>query len=413
MAISSIFNTLTFGSINSGDYGIYITGEAVYNAPQRAVNMVTVPGRNGAVAIDQGRWENINVTYPAGTFGDDQSDFSEKVSAFRNAIMSLRGYQRLTDSYHPDEYRMGLFMEAFEVEPVGYSEAGQFSITFNCKPQRWLTSGETAVTVADGDTLTNPTLFASSPIFKINGYGTVGFGEYEIEITNKALGYYELPSNSIAPVVAGRSYEIDLSAFETGDAANLSVNHSVLASCTNGFPTNSQGIGVSDPSTYYNRASAAVTSAKELSLESTGTLPITVGTDATFSNVVAVTFISGAIRPTIRITETVTYTASTGIVSETAVVTSYDSTYFSGATITSDQFSLPNVSGISSKSILGNVVIDCDLGIAYKDEDGKIVDLNGYIDLGSDLPLIEPGQTTITADNTITSIEITPRWWRL
>ena len=170
-----------------------------------------------------------------------------------------------------------------------------------------------------------------------------------------------------------------------GDTVNLSVEHWILVSCTSGFPTNSQSIGVSDPSTYYNRAFAAVTTTKDLSIDSSGTLPITVGTDATFSNVITVTFISGAIRPTIRITATTNYTASTGIISETAVVTSADSTYFSGSTISVDLFTLTSASGISSKSILGNVVVDCDLGVAYKEEDGTIVDLNGYIDLGSDL----------------------------
>lgn len=67
MAIKTgeIFNSLVFGGVNSADYGIYITGEGVFNAPKRAVNMVAVPGRNGSIAIDQGHWENIEVTYPA------------------------------------------------------------------------------------------------------------------------------------------------------------------------------------------------------------------------------------------------------------------------------------------------------------------------------------------------------------
>ena len=43
---------IIFGGVDSSDYGIYISGEAVYNAPQRAVEFVDVPGRNGAIAID-------------------------------------------------------------------------------------------------------------------------------------------------------------------------------------------------------------------------------------------------------------------------------------------------------------------------------------------------------------------------
>ena len=80
----ALFNSFTFDNENSLDSGIYITGEAVFNAPERVVEMVNVPGRNGAIAIDEGRFENIAVTYPAGCFADNMADFAEKVAEFRN-----------------------------------------------------------------------------------------------------------------------------------------------------------------------------------------------------------------------------------------------------------------------------------------------------------------------------------------
>ena len=48
----SIFKKLVFDGIDSSTYGIYITGEAVFNAPTRDVNMITIPGRNGLYAQD-------------------------------------------------------------------------------------------------------------------------------------------------------------------------------------------------------------------------------------------------------------------------------------------------------------------------------------------------------------------------
>jgi phage-related protein len=44
---------------------------------------------------------------------------------------------------------------------------------------------------------------------------------------------------------------------------------------------------------------------------------------------------------------------------------------------------------------------------------GAFVDLNQYIQLGSDLPTLKPGTNQITFDNTINELEITPRWWEL
>ena len=145
----AIFKSLTFDGVNSLDYGIYITGEAVYNAPERAVELVNIAGKNGALVLDQGRFENIEVTYHAGCFADNQEDFARKVMEFRNVLASRFHYVRLSDEYHSDEYRMALYKDGLEVDAVQYSTAGEFDITFNAKPQRFLTSGEVPVTADD------------------------------------------------------------------------------------------------------------------------------------------------------------------------------------------------------------------------------------------------------------------------
>lgn len=206
----AIFNSLTFDGINSIDYGIYITGEAVYNAPERAVEMVAIPGKNGALAMDDGRFENIEVTYPAGTFGDDQPDYRDKVREFRNILAARYGYVRLVDTYNPDEYRLALYKSGLEVESVRYSTAGEFDITFECKPQRFLIVGdlpydfvtsyqgltdennvqlatENGADIDGGITLSNaianPTLFDSKPLLKITGSGTVSIGSQIITVS--------------------------------------------------------------------------------------------------------------------------------------------------------------------------------------------------------------------------------------
>ena len=44
----AMMQSITFGGVNSADYGIYIGGEGVFNAPKREVEMIEIPGRNGA-----------------------------------------------------------------------------------------------------------------------------------------------------------------------------------------------------------------------------------------------------------------------------------------------------------------------------------------------------------------------------
>ena len=55
--------------------------------------------------------------------------------------------------------------------------------------------------------------------------------------------------------------------------------------------------------------------------------------------------------------------------------------------------------------------VDCELGEAYKIDNGTFISLNRVIDLGSDLPVLVPGENEITFDNTYTSVEIIPHWW--
>ena len=160
---NSLYKGLVFDGVDSRDYGIYITGDAVFNSPERDVEMIEIPGRNGAYALDKGRFSNIEVSYPAGIFGDTEADFRQGIRAFRNALASRKGYKRLEDDYNPDEYRMAVYKNGLEVTPTAL-KAGEFTITFDCQPQRFLKSGETAVSVASGGTLTNPTLFESHPL---------------------------------------------------------------------------------------------------------------------------------------------------------------------------------------------------------------------------------------------------------
>ena len=180
----ALFNSFTFDGENSLDSGIYITGEAVFNAPARVVEMVTVPGRNGALAIDQGHFENVTLTYPAGCFADTMADFAQKIAAFRNVLASRYSYKRLIDTYHPDEFRLGLYHAGLEVDAVSYNSAGEFGIEFDCKPQRFLLSGETTLAFTSSGFITNPELFPARPQLKVTGYGTLTVGTQTMTIAS-------------------------------------------------------------------------------------------------------------------------------------------------------------------------------------------------------------------------------------
>ena len=56
---------LTFNGRSTHEFGIFISGESTYSAPERNVTSQEVPGRNGSLLFDLGNFKNISVKYPS------------------------------------------------------------------------------------------------------------------------------------------------------------------------------------------------------------------------------------------------------------------------------------------------------------------------------------------------------------
>ena len=173
-------NYLTFGGVSTSTYHCFISGGGTFNAPEREYELIDVPGRNGALIGLEKRFMNVDVTYPAFIV----TDFNANMAGLRSALLSKVGYQRLTDTYHTDEFRKALFTGDIEVD-VDHLKRGEFELTFNCKPQRFLTSGETKTTITSANgSISNPTEFDSQPLITVFGYGILYIGSQKITIAN-------------------------------------------------------------------------------------------------------------------------------------------------------------------------------------------------------------------------------------
>lgn len=174
---------LTFAGRASYDFGIHISGEALFDAPKRKYSSQKVPGRNGELLIDEDSFENITVKYPSGII----DDMPERIKDFINFAGSKAGYQRLEDTYNPDEFRLAQYAGGTKIKAEDYmNRIGTFDLEFNCKPQRFLKSGENQIEFQQAGAIYNKTNFGSKPKIHITGTGdgTVGIGDYIITITD-------------------------------------------------------------------------------------------------------------------------------------------------------------------------------------------------------------------------------------
>lgn len=409
-ATGAIYKSLIFDGEDSRDYGVYITGAGVYNAPERAVEMISIPGRNGSFALDGGRFENIEIEYPAGIFADNETEFAAAVSDFRNVLCSKRGYCRLTDEYNPGEYRMAVYKSGLEVDPAQL-RAGEFKIKFIAKPQRWLTSGETPVAVSSGDTVSNPTLFETGPLIAAHGYGEINIGGATLKIINDAIGNVDIVKGTKGVNGEGATsvlLTVDYSSFSgvinSGDPISglIASGAQVMRVLGSGITITSKdgatgswimasvGLG-------WTPLSLSAFPANNQTQTITTTTAIGLSNGVTFNAIETVNITN---KPNGIIEITSTLTTSTD-------VSAYIEHNISNCMVN-------NVSANSSVPVTQTAIyIDLDIGEAYKIENDEFVPLNSSVIIPAELPQLAPGNNVITFDNTITDVEITTRVWKI
>lgn len=193
-----MLHNLIFAGKQSKDYGLFISGDGTYNAPERDVTAVSVPGRNGDLILDNGRWHNISVSYPAFIV----RNFKENAETIRAWIAGAIGYQQLEDDYHPDFYRLARYSGNIDWDMAALNIAGQTTLTFDCKPQRFLKLGETPIKIESATTLTN-NWQTSLPLITIWGEGAAG-----ITINGETVQISNIPTNIVLDCDLQNAYSV-------------------------------------------------------------------------------------------------------------------------------------------------------------------------------------------------------------
>ncbi len=164
-------NTFTYNGVSSYDLGLRIESKNVFSAPQYDVKFQSIPGRDGDLILPNGRYPNVQVTYSVFLPAKTLTELQEKITAVKAWLYTEPDrYHELRDSYDTGSFRRAVINTALDIEDQ-LNKIGVFTVSFSCLPFKYLDSGQTAVTVASGNSLTNPTPFASKPLIRVNGSG--------------------------------------------------------------------------------------------------------------------------------------------------------------------------------------------------------------------------------------------------
>lgn len=158
---------IIFNNKSSSDCRIQVAHPPGYAYPERDYTITHIPGRNGDIIQDNGCYKNVERTYEV-SFDVPNEDFATYANAVSAWLHSTTGYARLEDSYEPNYYRMATYQESNIFENL-YNQAGTATIVFECKPQRFLKTGDNTITIQNSLTIMNPTGFEAYPLFKVTG----------------------------------------------------------------------------------------------------------------------------------------------------------------------------------------------------------------------------------------------------
>ena len=163
--------------------GIYVDASQSYNKPARSASTFNIPGRNGALVLDNGTFDNVLIPYPCYI----KNGFNTAFSALVNKLGNMKGYQRIECSDDPTHYREGRVVLPQTPDVHDLNTAGFFTLSFDCKPQRFLLSGETRTRLQASGTINNPTNNYARPTLEVYGSGSFSINDVSITVENNTV----------------------------------------------------------------------------------------------------------------------------------------------------------------------------------------------------------------------------------
>lgn len=172
--------TFYLDRIDAASAGIHLQKPIVFSEAVPNIESKTIPGRNGALIFETGSYKNRSGSASCFCL---QEDVEKAISSAGRFLMSKKGYRRLETSDDPNHYWMARVENSPQIE-MRLRVLAPFDISFDCKPQRFLKSGENAVVFTANGSLYNQYVQTALPLITLygDGTGTLTIGSCIVEV---------------------------------------------------------------------------------------------------------------------------------------------------------------------------------------------------------------------------------------
>lgn len=162
---------LKINGIDLSQYGVMIEHLPTEVHAQRKIDTVSVPGRNGDLIFPQEAFNNVteSIDIAIKAYGGRSRD--DNISKLCDILLYPKGFLRIecdgwTKYQGEDIFRLGYYSGTLDIQNV-LGKYGRATLKFNCKPQRYLKSGEQLIEKTNGIYyMKNPTAYVAYPIVK-------------------------------------------------------------------------------------------------------------------------------------------------------------------------------------------------------------------------------------------------------
>lgn len=170
--------------VSSDDVYVVVEHYPARPLPRRKLVTESVPGRSGDLIYVHDAFENVQQRYDIYLSAEERRmPFVSRLAA--EWLLQPPGYQRLEDSYDPDVFRLAYYAGGQDVENI-LNMFGRATVSFSCKPQRFLKAGERTHTFTADGTIVNPSLMAALPLIRVWGVGSFSVGGTEVTVSQNS-----------------------------------------------------------------------------------------------------------------------------------------------------------------------------------------------------------------------------------
>lgn len=160
--------TFYLDGIDAASAGIHLQKPIVFSEAVPNIESKTIPGRNGALIFNTGSYKNRSGSASCFCL---QDDVEAAVSSAGRFLMGMNGYRRLETSDDPNHYWMARVENSPQIA-MRLRTLAPFEISFDCKPQRFVKSGENAVVFTSNGSISNQYGQIALPLITLYGQGT-------------------------------------------------------------------------------------------------------------------------------------------------------------------------------------------------------------------------------------------------